>query len=75
MKTKQYSLWERFTLPSPAFFNRVKGFGVALVALSASLIKLNIVPETITTVMATAGAVMGLVAQFSVDTAKAELIK
>lgn len=75
MKTKQYSLWERFTLPSPAFFNRVKGCGIALVSLSAGLIKLNILPETITTIMATAGAVMGLVAQFSVDTAKVGVIK
>ncbi len=72
---KKYSLWERFTLPSPAFFNRVKGFGIALVALSAGLIKLNIVPETITTILATAGAVMGLVSQFSVDADKVEGMK
>lgn len=75
METTHYSLWERFTLPTPAFFNRVKGFGIALVSLSVGLIKLNVLPETVTAIMVTAGAVMGLVAQFSVDTAKAEAIK
>ena len=74
MKT-HYSLWERFTLPSPAFFNRVKAFGIALIALSAGLIKINVLPETITTIMATAGAVMSTVAQFSVDAGKVEAIK
>lgn len=79
MKTKQitpladpvhYSIWERLTLPSPAFFTRIKVIGGALIALTITLAGIKILPGQVLTILGTMGSVMVAVAQFSVDSSK-----
>lgn len=63
---KKISFWARITSDTPSFFKKAQLLGAGLVALSASLTGIGIIPVAVTAIMATVGTTVAAVSQFAV---------
>jgi hypothetical protein len=65
MKGK-YTLWERITSDTPAFFKRVQVFAVGLAGLGGTLATIHGIPSNFSTALISAGTAIAAIAQFAV---------
>jgi hypothetical protein len=63
---KKYSLWQRITADTPAFFKWWQRFGLGLTALGAELAHLQTLPQPWCTAFISIGGTLAVVSQFAV---------
>jgi hypothetical protein len=63
---KNPTLFQRFTSATPAFFKRVQVFALGLAGLGGTLAGVHGIPESLTTVLISAGTAITAIAQFAV---------
>lgn len=63
---KKYTLWQRITSATPSFFKRVQTFALGLAGLGSALAAIQGIPETLTTILISAGSAIAAIAQFAV---------
>jgi hypothetical protein len=63
---KTYTLWQRLSSATPAFFKKLQIFALGLAGLGGTLATIQGIPEKLTTVLITAGTAVAAVAQFAV---------
>ena len=63
---KNYSLWQRITSDTPAFFVWLQRLGIGLAALGTELAQLNYLPQNYCAAIISIGGTMAVVSQFAV---------
>lgn len=63
---KKYSLLQRITSATPSFFKKLQTIALAVAGLGSALAATHSIPQTITTVLISAGTAIAAVAQFAV---------
>ena len=61
-----YTLWQRLSSATPAFFKRVQVFALGLAGLGGTLATINGIPATLTTSLISVGTAVAAIAQFAV---------
>ncbi|MGZ3757229.1 MAG: hypothetical protein ACXVAY_00775 [Mucilaginibacter sp.] len=61
-----YTLWQRITSDTPAFFKKIQLFGLALAGLGTSLSQVQGIPAQVTTALISVGSAMAIIGQFAV---------
>ncbi len=63
---KKFSLLQRVTSDTPAFFKRAQTFGLGLAALGTALTQIHGIPNNIITALISTGTAIAAIAQFAV---------
>jgi hypothetical protein len=67
---ENYTLWERITSDTPAFFKKVQVFALGLAGLGGTLATIHGIPANWSTALISAGTAIAAIAQFTVASSR-----